>query len=122
MSWVYNTFERKGYGRIFVEKEEDIPKVREIIRKMDEYEYEHYLPSDIIAVFNPKEVKSACTPGKTYVKVELAYTHKFDSIDLNELTMRCWMEGIRMFCWPDGTNSDNEIKMYPSWTDESGKE
>lgn len=31
----YNEFPRKGYGRIFVEKEEDIAKVKEIIRNMD---------------------------------------------------------------------------------------
>ena len=47
-----NTFPRKAYGRIFVEKEEDIDKVKEIIRKMDEFEYE-YLTNDLITVFSP---------------------------------------------------------------------
>lgn len=37
----YNEFPRKGYGRIFVEKEEDIEKVKDIIRKMDEFEFEY---------------------------------------------------------------------------------
>ena len=41
----YNEFPRKGYGRIFVEKESDIPIVKEIIRKMDDFEY-GYLPED----------------------------------------------------------------------------
>ena len=41
----YNEFPRKGYGRIFVEKESDIPAVKEIIRKMGEFEYD-YLPEN----------------------------------------------------------------------------
>ena len=51
MGYNYNQFPRKGYGRIFVEKEEDISKVKEIICKMDEFEYE-YLPPELITVFN----------------------------------------------------------------------
>ena len=31
----YNEFPRKGYGRIFVEKESDIPIVKEIITELD---------------------------------------------------------------------------------------
>lgn len=118
MSLVYNTFERKGYGRIFVEKEEDIPKVREIIRKMDEYEYEHYLPSDLITVFNPDVHEYVHDKSKKFIHVNLTYTHKFDSLDLNELTMRCWMAGIKMFCWTDGCSPDNEIKVFTAWDSE----
>src|SRR5574344_1162266 len=52
MIMAYNEFPRKEYGRIFVEKESDIPIVKEIIRKMDGFEY-GYLPEDLIAVFDP---------------------------------------------------------------------
>ena len=79
------TFERKGYGRIFVQKEEDIQKVKDIIKEMDEFEYE-YLPENLIAVFSPENMDSV-------------YTHKFDDLDTNELTRKCWECGIYMFCW-----------------------
>lgn len=78
-------FERKGYGRIFVQKEEDIQKVKDIIKEMDEFEYE-YLPENLIAVFSPENMGAV-------------YTHKFDGLDTNELTRKCWESGIYMFCW-----------------------
>lgn len=78
-------FERKGYGRIFVQKEEDIQKVKDIIKEMDEFEYE-YLPENLIAVFSPENM-------------DAVYTHKFDDLDTNELTRKCWERGIYMFCW-----------------------
>ena len=79
------TFGRKDYGRIFVQKEEDIQKVKDIIKEMDEFEYE-YLPEKLIAVFSPENM-------------EAVYTHKFDALDTNELTRKCWERGIYMFCW-----------------------
>ena len=97
----YNTFERKAYGKIFVEKEEDISIVEDIIRKMDEYEYDNYFNDDLIGVFNPEEV--IFDDGSKNFRIKLAYTHKFDSIDLNELQARCWMAGVKVFCWVDGS-------------------
>lgn len=76
----YNTLPRKGYGRILVQKEEDIQKVKDIIKEMDDFEYD-YLPDDMIAVFKTNDVKTV-------------YTHKFDSLDLNELQIRCWEQNI----------------------------
>lgn len=38
-------FPRKGYGRIFVEKEEDVKKVEEIMRKLDPDEFGWYYPT-----------------------------------------------------------------------------
>lgn len=83
------TFTRKGYGRIFVTKQEDIWKVEAIIHDMDEFEYE-YLPKDFIAVFD--------------VQPESIYLAKFCDLDLDELTRRCWMEGIWIWCWNDTSN------------------
>ena len=76
------TMPYKGSGRIFVEKTEDIEKVRKIIKQTDKYEYE-YLPDDLIAVFNGKK--------------ELTYTHKFNDMDLNDLMVKCWNQGIKCF-------------------------
>lgn len=78
------TFTRKGYGRIYVELEEDIAKVDEIIKTMDAFEWE-YLPKKMIAVFTE------------YPKV--IYTHKFDSLDLNALTAICWAHSIKIWCF-----------------------
>jgi hypothetical protein len=79
------TFPRKGYGRIFTDEKENISEIKAIIKEMDEFEYD-YLPDNFICVFNP-------------AKIETVYTHKFDSLDTNELTKRCWEKGIMMFCW-----------------------
>ena len=78
-------FERKSYGRIFVQKEEDIEKVKSVIKEMDEFEYD-YLPDDFIAVFSKDNM-------------EAKYTHKFYELDTQELTRLCWERGIYMFCW-----------------------
>lgn len=37
------TFDYKGYGRIFVEKEEDIQKAKDKIKEIDDFEYEYFL-------------------------------------------------------------------------------
>ena len=39
------TFSRKGYGRIFVEKEEDIEKVEDIMNEIDGLEFDWYYPT-----------------------------------------------------------------------------
>ena len=98
----YNTFPRKGYGRIFVEKEEDIDAVKRIIFGMDEFEYE-YLPKDLITVFDPKISSFPSENPKDHLQLTLAYTHKFDELDLNELQFRCWANGIKVFCCMNGS-------------------
>ena len=72
-------FKRKGYGRIFTSSEENIVKIREVIRAMDADEYD-YLPDDLIAVY----------PGYDQV----VYNGKFYDFDLDELVERCQREGI----------------------------
>lgn len=78
-------FSRKGYGRIFVEKEEDINKVKDIIKEIDEYEFS-YLPDGFIAVFNENNMHAV-------------YTHKFCDLDIQLLCRVCWERGIHMFPW-----------------------
>lgn len=79
-------FPRKDYGRILVQKEEDIDKVKDIIKEMNEFEYE-YLPDNFIGVFEKDNI-------------ETVYTHKFDDLDLVELQIRCWEQNtpIMIIC------------------------
>lgn len=107
----YNTFPRKGYGRIFVEKEEDIDKVKDIIRRMDEFEYD-YLPSKLITVFNPNIKTFPKENPKDHFWLDMGYTHKFDSLNLNELQFRCWAECIKIFCCIGGSQ---EYECYDVW-------
>ena len=81
------TFTRKGYGRIYVDTLENIEKVKEIIKEMDQYEYE-YLPPDLIALFSE------------YPNV--AYVHKFNDLDINKLTAKCWSLGIKIWVFDAG--------------------
>lgn len=108
----YNTFPRKNYGVIFVEKEEDIAKVKEIIEKMDEFEYK-YLPEELIQVFNPNIKTFPKENPKEHLWLDLKYTHKFDSLNLNELQFRCWAEGIKIFC----CMGSNEYECYDIFED-----
>lgn len=91
-----NTLPHKGYGRIYVENVEDIPKVKDIIKEMDEYEF-RYMPQDLIA------------PFRSYPAV--VYTHKFNDLDMDALTATCWDRGIRIwvFCAGRVEYPDNGI-------------
>ena len=77
-----NTLSRKSYGAIYVNNTEDVTKVKEVIKKMDEFEYE-YLPEELIKPFSE------------YPSV--SYTHKFCDLDMDKLTAICWSKGI--FIW-----------------------
>lgn len=81
------SFTRKGFGRIYTVKTEDIKKVKDIIKEMDAFEFD-YLPESLITEF------------KHYP--ELEYTHKFDTLDLDELTVRCFNIGIVVICIDNG--------------------
>lgn len=107
----YNEFPRKGYGRIFVEKEDDIEKVKDIIKKMDDFEYD-YLPEELITVFKPNIKTFPKEEPKGHLWLDMKYTHKFDSLNLNELQFRCWASGIKIFCCMDNTK---EYECYDVW-------
>ena len=91
---MYNNmkFSRKYYGRLFVEKEEDIEKVKEVMKEINPYEFENYYPTgnhvggqgELIAVFNEDNLKSI-------------YTHKFDDMDMGQVMIECWTRGIKCF-------------------------
>ena len=79
-----NTFTRKGYGRIYVQNSEDCDKVKEIIKELNEFEYE-YLPQRLIAHISHFPA--------------VVYTGKFDELDLDLLTIVCAARGINIFCF-----------------------
>jgi hypothetical protein len=79
-----NCFIQKGFGRIFVRRQEDIDSVVNAIRAIDAFEAD-YLRNDLIAVLSPTG-----TP-------KLLYTHKFE-IDIDALTLYCWQRGICIWC------------------------
>lgn len=79
-----NTFSHKSYGAIYVKDEKDIPKVKEVIKEMDEFEFE-YLPKEFIKPFSD------------YPRV--CYTHKFSDLDIDDLTAKCWDKGIIIWCF-----------------------
>ena len=83
----------KGHARIYVNKEEDIAKVEQIIKNLDEYEY-GYMPEGFVTTIDqfPKVV----------------YTHKFCDLDMNWLQIECHATGIPIFVFDAGTND------YPS--------
>jgi hypothetical protein len=72
----------KHYARIYTDKPENIEKIKEIIKDMDEYEAD-YLPKDLIDVFTGH--------------VEYVYNGKFYDIDMDALMTRCWQAGIYAF-------------------------
>jgi integrase len=86
---VMNTLTRKGYARIYVSKSEDVERVKQIIKELDEFEYE-YLPEDLIAPFTEYP--------------RLAYTHKFDGLCMNRLTAVCWKRGIGIWVCDNGND------------------
>lgn len=76
-------FTRKGYGRIFVEKEEDIQKIKDIIKEIDDLEYD-YLHDGLIAVFTKENYEST-------------YVHKFCDLDMGKVLKIAWQRGIHCF-------------------------
>ena len=81
------TLTHKGYGRIYVENELGIAKVKQIIGEIDVSELP-YLPSNLISVFSE------------YPKV--VYIGKFSDIDMNLLTAECWIQGVKVWVLDNG--------------------
>lgn len=84
-----STLTRKGYARIYVEKHDDVDKVKNIIKELNEFEY-GYLPERLVAPFSEYP--------------ELVYTSKFDGLCMNRLTAVCWQLGIHIWVCDNGFN------------------
>ena len=87
----------KGYGRIYVKDKELIPFVENIISKMDEYEWEHYGPKDLV------------TTVDSYPRV--VYLWKFE-LDLNELKSRCLKDGIKIVIFDAGDDPYPQCRVH----------
>lgn len=101
-------FVRKGMGRIFTDREENVNKIKEIIRQVDAYEAD-YMPSDLIAVYTPDD------------PVELVYAGKF-AIDLDALLAACREQDVTAACvkgqpfsdTPDPEDMRRLEKLFPA--------
>lgn len=86
------TFNRKGYGRIFVEKESDVEIVENIIKEIDEDEFGYYPTGNyiggngerLVTVFSEENYKSI-------------YVGKFDDMDIGQVLKKAWDQGVHCF-------------------------
>ena len=76
-------FERKRYWAIYVDKKENINRVKEIIKLVDKYEY-NYMPKDLLKTMD--EFWS------------VSYVHKFTDVDMDVVSKICFDEGIFILC------------------------
>lgn len=90
---VYMKFERKGYGRIFVDKQEDVEKIKEIMWEIDPHEMEWYYPSGNYVGSSGDELVTVFTP-ENYRSV---YVGKFDDMDMTRVLEKAWEKGIHCF-------------------------
>ena len=102
-------FGKKSYGAIFTDKIENVEKIRQIIKEIDEFEFE-YLPGEMVKVFEPKIVEGE---KDTYASLDLCYTHKFDALDLNKLVLICWSRGIHAWYIDGNYNEDRLFVTLP---------
>jgi hypothetical protein len=82
---------RKGESRCFVFRETDIVKVYDIIKEIDEFEFD-YVPNDWVTVWDNK-------------KTSMVYNGKFD-IDVPKLIDECGKRGIGIIV--RSTNIEND--------------
>lgn len=88
-----DTMDRKGYGRIFCEKPEDVQKIEDIMREIDEYEFDHYYPTGNYSGGEGKRLVTVWGDSK----LEAVYTGKFDEMNIGEVLLRAWSKGIKCF-------------------------
>lgn len=86
-------FSHKGYGRIFVEKEEDISKVEDIIKEIDEDEFNFYYPTGEYMGGNKERLVTTFSKNN-YKSI---YIGKFDDIDIGQVLKKAWEQGIHCF-------------------------
>jgi hypothetical protein len=84
-----STFTHKGYGRIYVETAEDVQKVHDVIKEIDDFEYS-YMPSTLVAPFSEYQA--------------VVYLHKFSDMDIDALVATCWARGIKIWAFDSGFN------------------
>lgn len=89
----YMKFPRKGYGRIFVEKEEDIQAIEDIMKEIDPEEFEGYYPiGDYLGGHNRRLVTTFSEESFKSI-----YVGKFDDMDMTQVLKKAWDKGIHCF-------------------------
>lgn len=86
-------FERKGYGRIFVEKEEDIQAIEDIMKECDPEEFEWYYPTGNYLGGNNKRLVTTFSEDN----FKSIYVGKFDDMDMTKVLKKAWDKGIHCF-------------------------
>lgn len=87
-----DSFQRKTYGRIFVQKTEDIEIVEKTIAEVDEFEVS-YMPKNLVTVYNIGE------------RNDLVYLHKFEICKV-ALTRACINKGTWIWCVDNGMDME----------------
>ena len=80
-----NPFISKGYGRIYVKCQEDVARVKEILKQVNFFEWDGYCPEDLVQVF-PEDGR-----------VVLDYTGKYEAC-MDAITLECWKQSIPVLC------------------------
>ena len=62
-------FTYKGYGRIYVQTEQDIDRVEQILMNNDEYEFEYYYPKGLVTTID--KYPNAIYNGKFEIHFDL---------------------------------------------------
>jgi hypothetical protein len=86
-------FDRKGYGRIFVEKESDVAALEDIIKEIDPYEFEWYYPTGNYMGGNNERLVTTYSDEN----FKSIYVGKFDDMNMVKVLKRAWDEGIHCF-------------------------
>jgi len=76
-------FQKKTYGRIWVQEADQVEKVNALIKEIDAFEWD-YLPDDFIAVYDGD-------------LEDVIWGHKFE-LDIAKLTQECLFRGIWIAC------------------------
>jgi len=95
-----NTLTHKGYGRIYVQKPEDIAVVEQIMEEIDPQEFEGYYPEGLVTTFDQYP--------------EVIYTGKYSDINMDVVTAIAWSRGVPVFVLDTGRNDyiPNAVKIH----------
>lgn len=92
------TFNNGAEGRIYTDTQENVERIKQIIKNIDEFEYP-YLPDDFVAVW------------RDGADIDLIPNWKFYGLDLQKIEKECTFKNIPCGCF---------IGKYEQWLGGSG--